>query len=64
MEENNCLCLLMKRSCCVYSLHCCYERLKCSIEFFAFIIIITNEKKRVKYVIIKHAESPTYILST
>ena len=40
------------------------ERLKCSIKFFAFIIIITNEKKRVKYVIIKHAESPTYILST
>lgn len=45
----------------VYFVLVLYGRLKCSIKFFAIIIITTNEKKRVKYVIIKYAESPIYI---
>ena len=62
MEENNCLCLPMKPLCCGFILYWCYMDVSnVALSFFAFIIITTNEKKRVKYVIIKYAESPIYI---
>ena len=40
------------------------EVLNVALRFFAFIITCTKEKKKVKYVIIKHAESPIYIPPT